>query len=267
MRLLLALASILCTTSSQPLPPAGIEHEMIFIARFDGVEQRYILWQPDAVPEVEGRGAIIALHGHGSDRRQFIRDSRDECRAVRDMAQKYAMVVLAPDYRAPASWMGPAAESDLLQLIEDYRRRYNPERIILAGGSMGAASALTFAACHPEIVDGVVAMNGIANHVEYDNFQEAISASFGGNKSERPDEYKRRSAEFAAEDLLMPIAFTLGGADEVTPPESIRRLVAKLQALGRNPLLIERPNGGHATNYEDACKALEHVLHRPDQRP
>ena len=64
--------------------------------------------------------------------------------------------------------------------------------LVLSGGSMGATSALTFTALHPDLVDGVVAFNGHANHVEYTNFQEAIQLAFGGTKEAVPEEYKKR---------------------------------------------------------------------------
>jgi len=40
------------------------------------------------------------FHGHGSDRWQFIRDQRDECRGVRDVVAKHHAILIAPDYRA-----------------------------------------------------------------------------------------------------------------------------------------------------------------------
>jgi pimeloyl-ACP methyl ester carboxylesterase len=156
--------------------------------------------------------------------------------------------------------MGPAAEADVLQIIEEYRKQYAPKRVIIAGGSMGASSALTFAALHPEAVDGVVAMNGIANHIEYANFQDAIGASFGGGKKEKLEEYKKRSAEYWPERLTMPIALTVGSADESTPPQSVIRLANVLTVLGRDVLLIQKPGGKHETNYEDACTILEYVI-------
>jgi len=49
----------------------------------------------------------------------------------------------------------------------------------------------TFSALHPELIDGVVAMNGMANHFEYGKFQEAIAELFGGRKQLIPQEYKK----------------------------------------------------------------------------
>lgn len=237
-------------------PPADI----MFTAAFDGSEQRYVLRLPPGAEGPEGLGVIIALHGHGSDRWQFIENPRDECRAVRDAADRHGMAVLSPDYRAKTSWMGPAAEADMVQILQEYQKQHRPARVVLAGGSMGASAALTFAVLHPDLVDGVVAMNPVANHVEYEGFQDAISASFGGDKAAKPEEYRKRSAELNAGRLTMPVALTVGDKDEVTPPESAKRLAEKLKALGRDVLLIAQPEGGHETNHADAARALEFVL-------
>lgn len=257
--------SILCVALSflsfaQNPTPADTETDVAFTARFDGSEQRYVLWIPEGLSGPEGRDVIVALHGHGSDRWQFIQNPRDECRGLRETARAHGMIIVSPDYRAATSWMGPAAEADTLQIIEECRDRYKPGRVLLVGGSMGATSALTFAALHPEAIDGVVALNGVANHVEYTGFQDAISASFGGDKTTKPDEYRKRSAEFQPERLTMPIAFTVGGADTVTPPGSVLRLAEKLTALGRDILVIQQPQGGHETNFADTCAAIEFVI-------
>jgi pimeloyl-ACP methyl ester carboxylesterase len=163
--------------------------------------------------------------------------------------------------------MGPAAEADVVQILRTLKTEYAPPRIFLCGGSMGAASALTFAVLHPDLIDGVAAMNGVANHVEYENFQDAISASFGGNKHDRPAEYKKRSAEFSPERLTMPVGLTVGGKDTSTPPGSVLRLAKALKSLGRCVLLIERPDGEHATNYDDARAILEYVVEKAGKTP
>lgn len=158
--------------------------------------------------------------------------------------------------------MGPAAEADLVQIIAEVKRQFMVRRVIVSGGSMGGTASLTFAALHPELIDGVVSLNGTANLLEYENFQDAIRASFGGTKREIPDEYKRRSAEYWPERLTMPIACTTGGQDRAVPPESVVRLCGVLKQLGRDVLLVHRDQGGHSTNYADATQAYEFVLEK-----
>lgn len=106
-------------------------------------------------------------------------------------------------------------------------------------------------------------MNGTANLVEYDQFQDAIGASFGGSKTQKPDEYQKRSAELHVDRLKMPIAATTGGRDKLVPPDSVLRLVEKLKAAGRPVLSIHRPEGGHDTDYADATAAFDFVLDQP----
>jgi dipeptidyl aminopeptidase/acylaminoacyl peptidase len=203
---------------------------------------------------------LIALHGHGSDRWQYVRDARGECRAARETAARFSMILVSPDYRAPTSWMGPAAEADLVQIIQEQRAQYHIGKVIVSGASMGGTGALTFAALHPELVDGVVSMNGTANLLEFENFLPAIQASFGGTKVQIPEEYKRRSSEYWPERLTMPIALTAGVQDTTVPHQSVARLGKTLRALQRPVILFMDADGGHSTSYEDSIAAYEYTV-------
>jgi pimeloyl-ACP methyl ester carboxylesterase/lysophospholipase L1-like esterase len=243
------LAAVACATE-----------DVVFTANFDGSQQRYVQTLPENFDREKQTDVLIALHGHGGDRWQFIQQKRDECRAVRDVARQRGMILISPDYRASTSWMGPAAEADTLQIIARLKKQFQVRRVILCGASMGGASCLTFAALHPDLIDGVVSMNGTANHVEYENFQDAIRDSFGGPKSSNSREYRKRSAELWAHRFTMPTAFTTGGKDTSVPPTSVLRLAAELKREGRRTLLLHRELGGHSTTHDDAVKALRFVL-------
>lgn len=250
---LLMLAFAIDAQAAEPV-------DVVFKSTLDGTEQRYVQILPDGFDPDEPHGLLIALHGHGSDRWQFINDGRGECAAARDAAAKHKLIYVSPDYRAKTSWMGPAAEADVVQILKELRAKYCINKVILSGGSMGGTAALTFAAVHPELVDGVVSMNGTANLVEYDQFQDAISASFGGSKLDVPEEYRKRSAELHADRLTMPIALTTGGQDRLVPPDSVQRLASALEQSQRKVLLIHRQDGGHSTDYVDATAAFEFIL-------
>jgi pimeloyl-ACP methyl ester carboxylesterase len=238
--------------------------DITFTAKADGSTQRYVELLPPGFNAAESHDVLLAFHGHGSDRWQFIRDARGECRGSRDVAARFGMIFVSPDYRAKTSWMGPLAEADTMQIITELRQRHKVGRVFLVGGSMGGTSVLTFAALHPELVAGVCSLNGTANHVEYDKFQDAIAASFGGTKAQVPEEYKKRSAELWPEKFTMPVAFTTGGKDTAVPPQSVLRLASKLEQAGHKTLLIHREAGGHATDYADTVAALEFVLREAD---
>lgn len=231
-----------------------------FISKLDGSEQRFVQMLPPGFDAAKQQTVLIALHGHGSDRWQFVRDNRGECQGARDVALKHGAIYVSPDYRAKTSWMGPAAEADLVQIIELLKMEFKIERVLLCGGSMGGSSSLTFTALHPDLIDGVASLNGTANHLEYVQFQEAISASFGGRKQKIPEEYKRRSAEYWPEKFAMPLAITTGGKDELVPPDSAIRLAGIVQKLQPHVLLIHRPEGGHSTDYNDTVVAVEYLF-------
>lgn len=234
--------------------------DMSFRASCDGTEQKYVIVFPDGFSADKPRAALIALHGHGSDRWQFVKDARGECRGARDVAAAHGILFISPDYRAKTSWMGPKAEADMVQIIVDLKQRHRVTKIILCGGSMGGTGALTFTALHPALVDGVVSLNGTANLVEFTGFPDALAASFGGTKAQASDEYRRRSAEFWPERFTMPVAATTGGKDRVVPPDSVRRLLDAVRTKNLHVLLIHRPDGAHSTTCADTKAAIEFVV-------
>ncbi|NLE29305.1 MAG: alpha/beta hydrolase [Phycisphaerae bacterium] len=234
--------------------------DLAFTADYDGSVQRYIQMLPVGYDLSQPVDIMIALHGHGSDRWQFATGTFDEARATRDVAASHNMVYITPDYRATTSWMGPAAEADMIQLINTLKSQYNVGKVFLVGGSMGGSSAMTFTALHPDLIDGVSARNGLANHVEYTNFQDAIAASFGGTKTQVPEQYYNRSAEFFPNSFTMPFSVTAGGNDTLVPPDSVMRLSRNVAQTNPNAVAFYRPNGGHSTNYVDTAVALEYVV-------
>jgi poly(3-hydroxybutyrate) depolymerase len=98
--------------------------DVAFTSRCDGSEQKYVLMLPVVFDRNESVALMVALHGHGSDRWQFVQEKRDECRALRDAAVRSGMIFVAPDYRAKTSWMGPKAEADLLQILDELQKEY-----------------------------------------------------------------------------------------------------------------------------------------------
>ena len=259
----LAVVAFVCLCHRDLLPAAPPDTRLMdvqFVADCDGSTQRYVVVLPDSFDKSNFHDVLIALHGHGSDRWQFVKNTRGECRAARDIARKYHLIYVSPDYRARTSWMGPQAEADLHQIIEELKSKYQIDQVFLCGGSMGGSSSLTFAALHPELIDGVAAMNPTANHLEYNNFQPAIQASFGGTKQQIPEDFKKRSAEYWPEKLTMPLSISVGGKDTSVPPDSARRLINVLKQLDRKVLLIDRPHEGHKTSYDDSRAILEFII-------
>lgn len=263
--ILMASATVALSQTVTPEKLAGDRsriEDRTFLAKNDGTEQKFVLVYPPDFDSAKPVSLLIALHGHGSDRWQFVKQTRGECSGTREVAARHGMLLVSPDYRAKTSWMGPKAEEDLVQIIASLKNRFVVEHVIVSGGSMGGTGALTFTARNPDLVDGVVSLNGTANLVSYERFSDAIAASFGGSRAEVPDEYRDRSAEFFPERFTMPVAATTGGADTIVPADSVLRLLKSIKRNNNRVLSIHRPDGGHSTNHDDTVKAFEFVISR-----
>lgn len=258
--LLAAFSVVLLATVAAISDDRFTTDDIAFTATCDGSTQHYVRMLPTGFDPNTEHHLLLALHGHGSDRWQFADGKTPTGMAARDVAAQRNMILILPDYRARTSWMGPTAEADVCQIIADLKKQYPIGKVFICGGSMGASSSLTFTALHPELIHGVAAMNGTANHLQYENFQDAIIASFGGTKPEIPEEYKRRSAEYWPERFTMPVGITASGQDTSVPPDSVLRLADVLKKMHRTVLAIYREEMGHTSRPEDAKQVLDFVL-------
>lgn len=247
----------------------GTPTDIAFTSTLDGTTQRYMQLLPTDFDPTKQYDVIIALHGSGSTRTQYAYDTRDECRATRDVAANHDMIMICPDYRASTSWMNAAAEADMLQIMGILQNQYNIGRTIVTGASMGGTGALTFTALHPELVDGVCSVNGLANFVGYTSDNPAlvpqVVAAFGGTSAQKPAEYALRSSINRPGSFTMPMSVTAGMLDATVPPQSVIQLANAVKTTNPvNPTVLTfiRPDGGHSTNYVDNAVALEYVVQR-----
>ena len=254
-QIILTAACLLCTGAD-----AAVTNDISFTADYDGTTQRYVEILPDGFNPAGTNDVLICLHGHGSDRWQYVNLDRGETTSARDTARANSMIFISPDYRATTSWMGPAAEADMLQIIAMLKTQYNVGRMIISGASMGGSSSLTFTAMHPDLVDGVIALNGLADHVNYENFQDAIAESFGGTKTEVPEEYYNRSALYFPQNFTMPFAISAGGLDTSVPPDSVMELAGIVETNNPRTHIDYVASRGHSTDYTASLAAYQFVV-------
>ncbi len=234
--------------------------EVSFTAKYDNTEQLYSMLLPENFNPDQRYNLLLVFHGMYGDRWQLYNlRAEGPCQAILEIAAENQLIVVTPDYRID-QWMGPAGEADTLQILVDLQRKYLINKVFLAGGSMGGSSVLTLIVRHPYLFDGAFSMNGTANHLEYENYQDYIQKGFGGVKAEIPLEYKDRSAEYWPERIIMPLSLTGGGQDTAVPPHSVTRLANILKQMKRKVLYIYREEVGHGTLYEDARTGLEFAL-------
>lgn len=197
---------------------------------------------------------IVVIHGHGSHGDQLY--TRHDLREFwLPVFRKTGAGILTVNLRGNA-WMGPAAATDMHDLVVWLRREYDMKKTIFASGSMGGTSNLIYSVLHPEDVSGVVARGAATDMATYYNWcmrqqmpiiqeiRAAIQISYGGTPEQQPELYRRHSALANTDRLTMPVFLSHGGADQLIPVEQARSLAKKM--TGReNFHYFEIPGGNH----------------------
>jgi len=229
-----------------PIADGIVQHE--FNSSFDGSPQTFLeKGFCQTAPNGE-RLVIIYLHGALSHQEQGMTSGIYSGAFERwggELAKRGALYI-CPEYRGN-SWMGPAAEADLLDILRLLRERYPVRRLILAGGSMGGTSALIFASRFPKAVDGVIALCPATDPVlMFPTFPNHFIESYGGSPEEVPGVYSDRTSRDRADALAaLRAAIVHGSADAIIGVDHSRILVRQLLTLGARCHYTEIPEGDH----------------------
>lgn len=217
-----------------------------FASSFDGSAQTYL--EKNFGAEETAPLVIIYLHGALSHQEQGMTAGIYEnafSRWGEELAARHA-VYLCPEYRGN-SWMGPAAEADLSDIIQGVKTRYPACRLILAGGSMGGTSALIYASRHPAALDGVIALCPATDPVMmFEQFPDHFLGSYGGSPTTVPNVFAERTSRKRATALAtLSLSIVHGSADATIDVEHSRVLVRLLRAQGARCHYQEIPGGDH----------------------
>lgn len=231
-------------TLKNPIAP-GIERKT-FVSSFDDSAQTYL--EKNFGADGSGPLVLIYLHGALSHQEQGMTAGIYQNAFGRwgeELAARRA-VYLCPEYRGN-SWMGPAAESDVSDIIRGVKTRYPACRLILAGGSMGGTSALIYASHHPEALDGVIALCPATDPaMMFERFPDHFRVSYAGSPAEVPDVFAERTSRNRATALAtLPISIVHGSADGIIDVEHSRMLVRLLREGNAWCHYQEIPGGDH----------------------
>jgi pimeloyl-ACP methyl ester carboxylesterase len=225
-----------------------------FWSLYDGTRQPYVLECGGSQPG----GVVIALHGHGSDRHQFLNDTLygGSLGALKQALRKRNIALATLDYRGKTSWLSPAAESDIGQLFALLVGQLGITSTILIGGSMGGSAAVAFAARNPQYVAGVIALCPATDIGEFykwcrdqaggtpHELADAIEQSHGRSPNLDPAYFAGLSA-FCNLELPFPVVLAHGDADGLIPVDNSRRLARALKTAGTDVLYDEISGGDH----------------------
>lgn len=231
---------------ANPITEGILEHH--FVSDFDQSTQSFLEADFRSGSDVSSQLVVIYLHGAASHQDQGmtagIYDGAFEKWAT--VLKQRQAIYICPEYRG-SSWMGPAAEADLNQIIAATRERFPVGKLILAGGSKGGTSTLIFASRFPSAIDGVIALCPATDPaLMFDSFPEQFLASYGGNYQQVPTEYDQRRTRDTAHILsALPIALVHGTGDTVIPVSHSHALIRNLEKAGGNFHYLEIPEGDH----------------------
>jgi pimeloyl-ACP methyl ester carboxylesterase len=242
----------------------GSPTNVSFTASYDGSAQDYYQLLPTDYVSTKTYDVVIALHGSGSNGLQYATNPADEMRATRDAAGNNDMIMICPNDRGTTSWMNAPSEADLVQIIQNLKSTYHVGNVILTGASMGGTGTLTFTALHPNLINGMCSVNGLANfdgyHSSNTDLAGQITTAFGGTQAQVPAEYYKRSAINFPQSFTMPMSIATNGGDTVVPAASVVSLYNTVKNTNTKAVSFYRSTGNHSTNYVDNAVALEYVI-------
>jgi pimeloyl-ACP methyl ester carboxylesterase len=239
------------TSLENPIVEGIVEHR--FTSSFDGSTQTFLEKDFSQADSNAERLVFICLHGALSHQEQGM--TAGIYNGVfeqwgEELARRGALY-LCPEYRGN-SWMGPAAEADLLDILKFVNQRFPCRRLILAGGSMGGTSALIFASRFPKALDGVIALcPATAPALMFATFPDHFVASYGGSPADVPLLYAERTTRDRADILAtLPLAIVHGSSDAIIGVDHSRILVRELRERGAQCHYTELPEGDHDSPLE-----------------
>lgn len=178
------------------------------------------------------KAGMVYLHGHGSDGTQFFQRNPEGVKFL----LKNRIGFLTPNIRSN-SWMEPETAAELARLVRYAKKEFKWEKVIFAGGSMGASSSLIFAVRYPELCDGVVALCPATDPERFVRWSEqpgrlSVSAEIASaiRKAYKNDPalLKKHSVCLHADKLSMPVILLHGEGDTIIPVSESRHLAGKM---------------------------------------
>lgn len=142
------------------------DHATTFASSHDRTPQPYRLHVPSTARDTSAAlPLLVVLHGWGGSQNTWF----DHTPVVR-VAEQYGYIVAAPHGRG-SWWYRSAAEQDVLDTIADVQTRCNvdPDRVYLAGHSMGGWGTWWIGTRHPDVFAAIAPMSGFAPSAQLAN--------------------------------------------------------------------------------------------------
>lgn len=205
----------------------------------DGVHSRYQVYVPPGFDHARKWPVILSLHGSGERGNDgLLPTAIGLANAIRRNRASIPAIVVFPQAPLDSLWLGQP-ERVALEALDATMTEFNgdPDRVYVAGLSMGGYGAWELASAQPERFAAIVSVcGGVLTPRSGATFLLPPRAALG-----TANPY----AEVAHRVARIPAWLFHGGDDTTVPPAESRSLVAALRAAGANPRYTEYAGVGH----------------------
>ena len=183
-------------------------------------------------------------------------------------AEMLNSVVFASDYRGTLSSSGQDEFGgndlhDVLKLIDfcEYFPFVDMDRLYMWGVSRGGM--MTYMSIRQDDrIDKAIVVSGTSNLFTGYNYREdmrenVLKRLIGGSPDELPEEYKKRSAVFWAEEFKCPVLFFHSKQDPRVSYDEAAELVKALDAAGKEYKFVSYDDDVHGLHPEDGQIIME----------
>jgi predicted esterase len=184
----------------------------------DGTQQPLAVYVPAGYESHTAAPLVVMLHG-------YTQTEADEIASpwIRSAADSSGAIVAAPYARGDAHYTGLAPQ-DIYQTVTVMKHAFNidPQRVYLAGHSMGGFGIFTIAPLHPQVWAAFLCVSGSLTEEDKNTALQSLRASG------------------------KPVYMVQGSDDQVVPALYARRTAHWLQSAGIGVRYYEQPGGMHS---------------------
>ena len=189
---------------------------------------------------------MLYLHGsnrRGSDNRSQLEDLYEN---INGFPQNWQFIVVVPQCSENTFWAGPMMEQALAALDQTVNEfGADPDRIYIAGYSMGGFGVWRTAITHPDKFAALVAVAGGVEPIGTPSAEEeSLLSPQAAAAASSPDTYRA----YAEALKKLPVWVVHGSDDESIPVDASRKLVSALKAAGDPDVnYVELQGVGHGS--------------------
>ena len=201
-----------------------------------GETYRYVVFVPGGWTAGRKWPAILSLHGSIERGDDGMSQSRVALgKALRRFPERFPAIVIMPQCRPNVDWRTPAMQAQALVALESTLKEFNgdPQRVYLAGLSMGGYGTWSLAAKYPRRFAALVVICG--------GIQGPQGVAVKPLASGKDNPYARTARAIAH----IPVWVFHGDLDKNVPVTESRRMVEALNALGANVKYTEYKGVAH----------------------